>query len=347
MSLILSVICGLLYSWNQSSTISSFTKNPEFKDSYGGFLSAMMYSASILSLILCRLPYKYSAIITSVLMAISNLSPNLIIQRFFIGISSPHIFNFMSYSNLSYNQQIAYASYYNIACLLGTSLGIISDMNIYGFIALWAVFLIFIVLSSDAKRTEEVYLQQIISLEVIYFISFISELLGEAVTLTAPMVLESVWEWPRWKIEYLMFFANIIGIPVQLILTKKLYISSRQLIISSIGICGVSSSMLTSLFYSFIWQYLAGICTSLVAVYFTRAAICYFVCRAYGAMAYAKVALAGIIARIFAGFAISIIDREDHEELNRNLFLPITFVIVLSLFAVNRNKDMHDGIKRN
>lgn len=347
MIILLSVVSGFLHSWNQSTIVNQFSKIPDLTDSYGGVLSAIMYSASLLTVLLCKLPCKYCAIFIAISIATSNIISHLVVQRILIGLGCPHIFSFILYANLPYHKQISYLSYYNIACLFGTGLGILISIDQIYFLPLWGILLICFFFSKDFEKTPEVYLQKIVSIENIYLISFISELLGECVILSVPMVLDSVWQWQRFEIDYLLGFAHIIGIPVQVILTNKLYTGSQQLIVSSVGICGIASSMLTSLLYKILLQYVVGVCVAVIAVYFTRASICYFVTRAYGGMSYIKVAIAGIVAKVIAGALISVIDQENHEELNRNLFLPITLVIIMSLLVVNWNKNLYDNIKRN
>ena len=135
--------------------------------------------------------------------------------------------------------------------------------------------------------------------------------------------------------------------PIQVLLTKRLYTSSKHLIINSIGVCGVGASMLSSLFYSFILQYVTGICVVIAGVYFTRASVSYYVTRSFGGKQYVLVALFGIFGRIVADLIVSVVDRENHEELNRNLFVPLTVVFMLCLVVFKWKDNLHDEIKRN
>ena len=105
--------------------------------------------------------------------------------------------------------------------------------------------------------------------------------------------------------------------------------------------------MLSSLFYSFILQYVTGICVVIAGVYFTRASVSYYVTRSFGGKQYVLVALFGIFGRIVADLIVSVVDRENHEELNRNLFVPLTVVFMLCLVVFKWKDNLHDEIKRN
>ena len=194
MESIISVVLGLTYSLNQFAIIKSIARLPDFVDSYEGTLSALMYFASLFTLALSTKSYKYCILLGSILMSISPFISNLLLQRIIIGLGSPHFFNLMLYSSYSYNNQIFYTNFYNMSCMLGISLGILLNLNEKYFTIIWIILIIFIFLSKKKENLEEVYLQQVISIEAIYFISFISELLGEIVILSTPMVLTSVWE---------------------------------------------------------------------------------------------------------------------------------------------------------
>lgn len=347
MILKLSLALGLLYSYHQYYLIQSFRQTPDIQDNYAGYLSGIMNLSSLFSVLLYKIPYKYSIILSSILSLISLLFPSHTLQRIVLGLGYPHLLTLLFYSKQSYTNQIAYTSYYNMLCLLGISIGICIKLDRIVLILLWTAFLVLVTMASTPNIQEEVYLPHIVSVYVMCFISFISELLGEIVVLSTPMVLISVWEWERWEVEYFLSLVHLIAIPVQILLTKKLYITSKQLIVNCIGLCGIGSSMITGLLYTFILQYTLGVCITIIGTYFTRAAINYYVTRAFGKTFYITVALAGVLGRAAAGFTVGLVDRENHEELNRNLFFPITLVFMLSLVIIKWKDDLSDNIKQN
>ncbi|OMJ67383.1 hypothetical protein SteCoe_35476 [Stentor coeruleus] len=340
----LPILIGFIYALTSTSISHSYLHTSTV-DAYSGILSSVFHLSSLLSLIYCKIPYRLSVLISCLLIITSIHLPWLTLQRSFLGLSSPNIACLAYFSALPHNDSIKYTNIFNIACLLGTSIGILSHLESLPITCLWVFICILNILIKSEKKTQELYLPQIVSVNIICFLSFLIEMLGESALLSGPIVLKSVWGWENNHIDYLMSFGHIISTPVHYILTGRLYNNAKYLMINSIGFCGVGSSMLTSLMYSFMIQQCAGICVTIGAVYFARASLCYYVTKSYGEGVYIKAAMAGILGRSISGAFLFLVDQDNHEQLNRVLFFPITFVIMATLVFGNYKDSLEDHIK--
>lgn len=340
----LPILIGFIYAWTSASISHSYLHTSTV-DAYSGILSSAFHLSSLLSLLYCKIPYRLSVLISSLLIITSIHLPWITLQRCLLGLGSPNIACLVYFSALAHSDSIKYTNLFNIACLLGTSIGILSHLESLPITCLWVIISILGIITKSEKKPQELYLPQIVSVSVICFLSFLIEMLGELALLSGPIVLKSVWGWEDNHIDYLMSFGHIISTPVHYILTGRLYNNAKYLMINSIGFCGVGSSMLTSLIYSFMLQQCIGICVTIGAVYFARASLCYYVTKSYGEGVYIKVALAGIFGRSVSGAFLFLVDQDNHEQLNRVLFFPITVVIMVTLVFGNYKESLQDHIK--
>ncbi|OMJ66623.1 hypothetical protein SteCoe_36469 [Stentor coeruleus] len=340
----LPILIGFVFAWTSTSISHSYLHTSTI-DSYSGILSSAFHLCSLISLIYCKIPYKLSVLISSSLIITSIYLPWLTLQRCFLGLGSPNIACLAYFSALPHIDSIKYTNIFNIACLLGTSLGILSHLESFPITCLWVFICILSIFIKSEKKNQELYLPKVVSVSEICFLSFLIEMLGELALLSGPIILKSVWEWEDNHIDYLMSFGHIISTPVHYILTGRLYNNAKYLMINSIGFCGAGSSMMTSLIYSFMIQQCAGICVTIGAVYFARASLCYYVTKSYGEGVYIKAAMAGILGRSVSGAFLFLVDQENHEQLSRVLFFPITVVIMATLVFGNYKESLQDHIK--
>jgi hypothetical protein len=346
----LSVLSGFLYSFTYTSTFHTFQHSDSIPPYFLGFFSALLNLSSLFSLLFLYLfpsHPKFFYLISSLFALLSPFPAAFSLQSLLLGLSCPLLISLSLYSTLAYGETISYSLYYNVSCLFGTSFGLLYQPP-KAFLALpWSLLLIVSVFAGSKKSSHETSLPQIVSIKVIYFVSFLIELFGETVNLVAPAVLHRVWDWENSSIDYLFALAHLLSVPALLVLTNRYYTTSKQLMVTSLGICGVGASMLTGLLYTILIQQCAGICVAIIGVYFARAAICYFVNRAFGQQEYFWTASAGTMGRASAGIIFAAIDREDFEEVNRSLFFPITVVILMSMLLVKWKDDKDDRIKQS